>query len=828
MRKRGRRRHLVALGALALSIHAVVACSASEPSKVAGGGGIGAAAGAGGVANGTGGSINLDSGSDGGAQTCGPHTPCETGVCSKGICCQSAELSCDGKCCGSGEVCLFEQCETPGKPCQSSADCGDGRYCETSLGDQPDSGASDATLGTDAGPFCARPSSHGRCINLPPICDQSDAGTDAGCYERCEFFPTAGMLNTVKKWQWGQKLKPLQYPEFIDTWSTPTVGRVYDSNCDNSVNGDDSPALVFVSGNGEGTCCQCTGAGASQSACKTGVLRAVDGRTGTTLWSLRKAESSSVGFAAMSTALGDVDGSGSMEVLAMTGEGRLALVSGDGKVLGLSDKPYPNSGPSTFGWGGGIALGDMDNDGKPEAAFGATVWTIDGTTVTHLFDGSAGGAGPASVSQSTSFFADLEGDGTLELCVGNSAYRKDGSTLWNRALSGPLGAAIPDGLSAVADFDGDKKPEVVMVSGGKVWLLEGSTGADEIGPFVLPGTGSGGPPTVADFDGDKRAEIGVAQRNKYSMLKPDYVTKTLQVAWEAPNHDLSSSVTGSSVFDFEGDGRAEVIYNDECFLWVYDGATGKVLLAELTTSFTGTESSIVADVDGDGHAEIVMVSNGFDPTKLGCDVAPWNAPDSANNRPAWKPPAGHSAHRGLTVWGDKQNSWVGTRTLWNQHAYAVSNICDDRDSACTAPNTYGLIPKNQAANWSLPWLNNFRQNVQDKGIFNAPDAVVSISVECADPVIVQVTVRNIGLSALPAGVPVDVFAGPNRIGSVVTTLPLGPGQSETIEFVVPAASGGQGDTYTARIAQDPTNKTFNECRENNNDAAVAVADCGPK
>jgi hypothetical protein len=819
---------LVALSALTVPVAVVIACGGSDESKVVGGGGIGAAAGAGGADASTGGGINLDSGTGGGTQQCGPTMPCETGVCSKGICCESAELSCNGACCPSGDVCLFEQCKTPGKPCQSSADCGEGKYCETSLGDNGDSGTSDAGS-ADGGPVCTTTVTNaGRCVDLPPICGDGGTAPDGGtCFEKCEYFPTAGNLNTTKKWQWGQETVPPQYKAFIDTWSTPTVGRVYDSNCDGVVNAGDSPAVVFVSGNGEGTCCQCTGAAAAQSACKTGVLRAVDGRTGTTLWSLRKAEASSVGFAAMSTALGDIDNNGSMEIVTLTGEGKLALISGDGKVLGLSDKPYSNPSSASFGWGGGIALGDMDNDGKPEAAFGSTIWTINGTNITRIFTGPANSSG-GGVSTALSFFVDLDGNGSLELFASNAAYRKDGTALWTRVTSGTLGAAIPNGLAAAADFDGDKKPEVVIVSGGKVWILEGATGADEIGPFTLPGTGSGGPPTVADFDGDKKAEIGVAQQNKYSMLKPNYTNNTLAVVWEAPNHDLSSSVTGSSVFDFEGDGKAEVIYNDECFLWVYDGATGKVLLAELTTSFTGTEASIVADVDGDGHSEIVMVSNGADPTQWKCNIAPWNAPDPANNRPAWKPPAGQTAHRGLTVWGDKQNSWVGTRTLWNQHAYSVSNICDDRDSACTTPNTYGLIPQSQVANWTLPWLNNFRQNVQDKGLFDAPDAVVSVSVECSDPVIVHVTVRNVGLSGLPAGVPVDVYNGSNKIGSVVTTQPLGPGQSETIAFSVPSGSGGQSDTYSAKVAQDPTNKTFNECREDNNDATGAKADCGPK
>ena len=38
--------------------------------------------------------------------------------------------------------------------------------------------------------------------------------------------------------------------------------------------------------------------------------------------------------------------------------------------------------------------------------------------------------------------------------------------------------------------------------------------------------------------------------------------------------DHSSSATGSSVFDFEEDGYAEVVYNDETMLRIYDGETG--------------------------------------------------------------------------------------------------------------------------------------------------------------------------------------------------------------------------------------------------------------
>ena len=231
-------------------------------------------------------------------------------------------------------------------------------------------------------------------------------------------------------------------------------------------------------------------------------------------------------------------------------------------------------------------------------------------------------------------------------------------------------------------------------------------------------------------------------------------------------------MTGSSVFDFEGDGRAEVVYADECFLWVYDGQTGAVRFATPHTSFTATEASLVADIDGDGRADMLMVSNGADPSAAGwkCDIAPWNQPDRVVGRPAWTPPAGATAYRGLALFSDRANSWVGTRTLWNQHSYHVSNICDERDSACSPPGHYGSIPRWEQRNWAVPWLNNYRQNVQDRGLFDAPDVVVFLAMECSEPLTARIQIRNIGLASVPTGVEVGVF---KKVGSPNSRWPWG-------------------------------------------------------
>lgn len=758
---------------------------------------------------------------------CVTSDECSGGVCVAGKCCSSADAICGSTCCASGTVCLFEKCVAPGGPCFTGNDCKPDEYCETALGGGASGGdAGTGETGGDAGATCPEPPPiPGKCVKRPAICpDAPDGGVaDAGsgdCIPKCEYRPpSGGKLNAIQEWTWGPKAK--EYPNQIDVWATPTVGRVFDTNCDGKVDQLDPPNVIFVAANASGTCCQCDGK--TPTSCHTGVLRMLNGRTGEEIWSLRKASDASVGFSGTSVALGDLTGDGRMDIAAVTGEGYVVVVDATGKVVMTSDKPIPGAAATVggFGWGGGLAIADMDHDGAPEIAYGHTVYTTKGGKLTLLF-----GTSPNNQNTDLSFFVDLDGasDGNLELVTGPKAIRADGTTLWDRT------SAINNGYPAVGDFDKDGKPEVVLVNAGNLYILEGATGKTLLGPIKIPGAGSGGPPTVADFDGDKIPEVGVAMQNQYSVLEPDLAKKTAPVLWSAPNHDLSSSVTGSSVFDFEGDGRAEVIYNDECFLWVYDGPTGAVRFVGFTTSFTATEASIVADVDGDGRAEILMGSNRADPSASGwrCNVAPWNAPDPATGRPAWKPPAGGTAYSGITVFGDAANGWVGTRTLWNQHAYHVTNVCDDRDSACTGPNVYGSIPKDQQDNWTLPWLNNFRQNVQDKGIFDAPDATVSLAVKCSTPVVLEASVRNAGLASLPAGVEVgfyNVSKGGVLVAKLTTSKLLFPGQTEVLTFTVPPTDGGRDDTYQAKIEIDPAKPTFRQCRDDNDTSAEAKAAC---
>ncbi|MEO0813452.1 MAG: hypothetical protein AAFY60_11355, partial [Myxococcota bacterium] len=90
---------------------------------------------------------------------------------------------------------------------------------------------------------------------------------------------------------------------------------------------------------------------------------------------------------------------------------------------------------------------------------------------------------------------------------------------------------------------------------------------------------------------------------------PELVRGMVGVLWMRQSQDASSAATGTSVFDFQGDGKAEVLYGDECFFRVYNGENGSLLFERPNSHRTATEYPIVVDVDGDSQSEILVGSN---------------------------------------------------------------------------------------------------------------------------------------------------------------------------------------------------------------------------
>ncbi len=490
-----------------------------------------------------------------------------------------------------------------------------------------------------------------------------------------------------------------------------------------------------------------------------GVTYALRGSDGKIEWS-----AGNMGGEPATPAIGDLDADGWPDVVAAGSAGIQAFRGRDGSAMWTGPAYRGSMNPAC----GAVGIYDLNADGKPEVVFGGTIMSGKNGTLIGMGRGGEGSghgwAAPMGVA------ADIDQDGQMEVVVGNALFTRDGTTIWSNGQT--------DGFVAIGNFDNDDKGEIVVTYTGDVRLQ------DDDGTVIWSQrnvTGdTSGPPTIADYDGDGEPEIGVAGHNVYVVFETDGSVK-----WRQPVHDESSGFTGSAVFDFEGDGKAEVVYADENDLLVFDGATGAVKLQESAhSSATCSEYPSIADVDNDGHAEIIYSSSAYS-----------------------------GSERGVTVVGDADNSWMPGRPVWNQHAYAITNVSD-----------LGIIPKNAATNWLT--YNNFRSGDLAASTGGATGDAIPVleeicNIECeAGKLRVVVNVGNRGLDDIPAGVVISAYANesgaPVFLASKTTAAAIKPGESSEGLIFKLDADDVNGGTLEFRSDDDNGAQTLAECNEDNN------------
>jgi hypothetical protein len=671
-------------------------------------------------------------------------------------------------CCAGGEVCSGDQCVLPGLDCLDSYDCQPGEYCEQTLQ---------------------------KCLPQPdPL--------------TCELVPSFDVINAVPEWSW------IDY----EVISSPGVA---------DLDGDGVPEVAVNTTKYK------------INDFTIGSIFVLDGKTGVEKFHIEHVPANKTfgSHGRTTLAVGDVSGDGLPDIVyagrEANGKSPIHAIDGKGALLWTSHLAN-NTAATTAISNGGATLANFDDDPQAEVVFGGTLIDHDGLMVWN--QGGNGGVlgSPAGYPGGISAVADVDGDDKPEIVTGKQAWKVEWTPgnpptvkvteLWNNADG-------TDGWPAIADIDQNGTPEVVLAASGFVRVLDGKTGklwcgVDQSGvmcdkdatlrtkPLTIPGGGLGGPPTVADFDGDGRPEIAIAAAAAYTvfdlnrvgedivkpMADPAPKVGAIYRRWSAVTQDQSSNVTGSSVFDFQGDGAAEVTYNDECYARVYSGSTGKVLLEIQNSSSTIHEYPLVVDADADGNSEILMVANA---------VGSCNIPN-------------YKQRKGVFLYGDPKDQWVPTRRVWTQHTYHVTNA-----------TSAGNVPEIENNNWKDSGLNNYRQNVQGAGVFNAPDLTVQLSIgldQCPDQLELIATVRNEGALGVPAGVNVDFYAGKDAtgtlLGSGVTMKALLPGGSTKVKLLVPAPPGDATQDYFVEV--DFASKGVGEvleCHEDNNGGLTTMAAC---
>lgn len=689
------------------------------------------------------------------------------------VTCEAEESSCGSACCGSAQICVAGSvCVDSSGPCDTSNDCQDDSYCLEQ--------------------------------NCVPYGTPADHTFDDTCTRRVDIDEIVPEVQC----RWTAPPTGDAHPNHFQVMSTPVVVD-FDFDADASTL---SPSIVFTSFPTLGSYAQ------------PGVVRVIRGDDCEQQYSIDAAGDAALAPSAV--AVGDLDGDGHAEIVAPAhGGGMLAFrydapsdqfvrMWRSGSCTGGNRVP-DNTGSASWS---GPSIHDLDDDGSPEIIYGATVYGADGCLRTNSL------GFPAYSRGIVPTIADVDEDGAMELVMGNGIYQWDSAASnWVAesyySVAGTAGhVAIAEmGHFPLAAFGGADKVEVAVVSAGtaRVQTLDGTI---VFGPIEIPGGGTSGPPTIADFDGDGRRELATAGGGRFVVLDLDCVAggdpaqcqgqaRTTGILWSQPSQDISSGVTGSSVFDFDANGSAEAVYADECYLRIYDGTSGDVVYSAARSSGTTYENPVIADVDGDYRTEIVSSVNSYAGT-LGC---PGTDP--------LDPTASFELSHGIVVLRDRLDRWASSRPVWNQHAYAVTHVGD-----------HGEIPRTSEVqlNWLDPELNNFRQNVQgDLEALGVADLTLGegAGVKCDDTVPrVWTQVCNRGTQPVPTGADV-VFHEGAADGAILCTaaLPgsLTVGDCMEVECEAAVLTGRATDVY---VVADESGLT-EECYEGNNSRSYDSLGC---
>ena len=374
------------------------------------------------------------------------------------------------------------------------------------------------------------------------------------------------------------------------------------------------------------------------------------------------------------------DGNGGMQgaIIMHCYDNKLRSYDVHGNLLATSDVNTPCEGV--------VSVTDFNYDGWPDVYIGNSIY--DAATLKRLCSGPANGnmgrSWRCDATQSArcamSFAADILGDSIPELICGNTIYHVNIISRTDPNLNSvtelktiAIPTRIPqDGNVAVADFDLDGQLDVMVIIDGTPYSISDSSYIYAYNPVtedILFIHGhyalTIGYPLVGDIDGDGLLDfVYIDYKTPVSTSRITAITFNpaigLQTKWQA-SHTDESGQTSMTLFDFNQDGISEIVYRDMANLRIINGSGKSHLTGNDTIPFynlytksmyagTWKEYPVVADVNGDGAAEIVVCG------KVGSGI-------------------GWTGGQLLVIGGI--HPWAPARPVWNQYMYNVTNINKD-------------------------------------------------------------------------------------------------------------------------------------------------------
>lgn len=497
---------------------------------------------------------------------CANGLECKDGVCTQLVAENEACSDEDAIKCNSDALACYKNICTPiSGDCQQSSDC------------------------VEKDSYCCLNEEKCGVLNHKCIPYDEDVTND----EECRYATKPGIFEAKVQCRWQAPASPAANATWNSVEMPPLVGHFG--------NAKNIPTTVaFLS---------------MQSRGYTSVMRIIDPETCETLETVTALNFSSTNYNHYPAAA-DIDGDGFYEIIAVNTSGYPVALKWNPE-----EKKHKVLWTGSAVKRGPVSILDVNGDGKPEILMGATV--IDASTGKVITNGTAS----TSSTYAYGYFDD-DPNGIASMLNNAGVYKYNPtSKAWDQqfAFSGTVHAAYADfgtpGKTA-GEFDFTKldgKPEFVYSGSNKLQviaapMIDGKYVVQNI--MNVQGFTTGGPITIGDFNNDGLPEIAVASKGAFGVYDPKCKgynnpegCADKNVLWERWSQDGSSGETGSSLFDFDGDGQPEAVYGDECFVRVYEGNTGRVLFSSKRASGTSIEAPVIADVDGDGSAEILMTSD---------------------------------------------------------------------------------------------------------------------------------------------------------------------------------------------------------------------------
>ena len=344
-------------------------------------------------------------------------------------------------------------------------------------------------------------------------------------------------------------------------------------------------------------------------------------------FALRDAELTGVEFNSTSS-LGDVDNDGDLDLL-ITGRDQdfnqtatLYLNDGEGA---FTDAHAGLAGVV----GGSSSLGDVDADGDLDLLIAGTNEDFDPSATLYVNDGTGtftdANANLEGVSASSSAVGDVDNDGDLDLLItgGNSAnevtaslYLNHGAGTFAQTTAGLDGVA--NGASSFADVDGDGNLDLFVTgydaNGVPTAQLYFGDGQGGFSPSSTGLTGVGeGSTAFGDVDSDDDLDLIITGAADASAPTSVLYLNDGVGNFSAANASLTGVFLGSSSLfsDIDRDGDLDLFISGSDgtqarALWYLNDGTGRFTAAETALQSTYSGSATSGDADGDGDGDLIL------------------------------------------------------------------------------------------------------------------------------------------------------------------------------------------------------------------------------